>query len=101
MTDPVLSTEIANTPLPGYYEPGAATQPPTPNVVPPYTGANVNSQFVYLAPAPFRGSAAGLIPLASIGCSNLSNSLNSGGLTGPASVLAGMSTGAISGQAVP
>jgi hypothetical protein len=99
MTDAVLSTEFANTPVPGYYLAGTpntlVNQPP--NVVPPYTGSNANTE-AYPAPsgaaAPFPGNAADILPLASIGRVNLNLSLNSGGLTGPASLLAAMSTGA-------
>jgi len=81
MTDTVLSTEIANTPEPGYYLPGKADrQPPVPNVVPPYSGSNTNVETV--------------MALASRGAFNLNLSLNNGGQTGPASVLAAMSTGA-------
>jgi hypothetical protein len=103
MTDAVLNTAIANQTILGQYEssPVEATPLPLPipNVVPPYVGSNVNTE-AYPPPqgspaaSPFHGSAADLMPLASIGATALSNSLNGGGLTGPASVLAAMSIGA-------
>jgi hypothetical protein len=97
MTDSVLTTEIANTPVLGSLLTAAGNaQPsiPIPNVITPYVGTNVNTESTTGA-SPFTGSAADLLPLASIGAVRLNVTLNNGGQTGPASILAAMSTGAL------